>query len=284
MNDLGNHKRIGISVLISVYAKEHPEYLSASLESVFSQSWRAKEVLLIKDGPLTPELDSVIMSFTDKYPELRVVAFKKNRGLGYCLNDGLDMCSYDIVARMDSDDICKSNRFEREYTFLSTHPDYALVGSWIDEFTNVPGDSVSVREVPETPDEILRYAHHRCPVNHPTVMFRKAAVMDVGGYLTAYFPEDYFLWIRMLMAGYKFYNLQESLLWFRYSINTINRRGGWKYAKDEVVVQHNIYKMGFITFPEFLVNVAIRFTTRIVPARVRVAIYKKIRTRKKNNL
>ena len=108
-------------------------------------------------------------------------------------------------------------------------------------------------------------------------MYRKKAVLDAEGYLTAYFPEDYFLWIRMLMNGSRFYNFQESLLWFRYSVDTIMRRGGWKYAKDELIVQRNIYRMGFISFPTFVQNVLIRFTTRIVPAKIRLMIYRKIR-------
>ena len=268
---------IDISVLISVYAKENPAFLRKSLESVFSQTCRASEVILIKDGPLTAELDAVIDSFAEQYRELRVVAFAENRGLGHCLNDGLQMCSYDIIARMDTDDICKPHRFEKEYDFLQTHSDIDLVGSWIDEFTETPDDARSVRTVPETPEEILRYARKRCPVNHPTVMYRKKAVLDAEGYLTAYFPEDYFLWIRMLMNGSRFYNFQESLLWFRYSVDTIMRRGGWKYAKDELIVQRNIYRMGFISFPTFVQNVLIRFTTRIVPAKIRLMIYRKIR-------
>lgn len=270
---------IDISVLISVYAKENPAYLRASLNSVFSQSCRASEVILLKDGALTASLDAVIDDFASRYKELRVISFAENRGLGCCLNDGLTLCKHEIVARMDSDDICKPHRFEKEYGFLCDHPDYALVGSWIDEFTETPDDCSSIRTVPELPDEILRYARGRCPVNHPTVMFRKSSVLAAGGYLTEYFPEDYFLWIRMLMQGCKFYNFQESLVYFRYSLDTIARRGGWRYALDEVKVQRNIYRMGFISFPRFLLNVVIRFTTRIVPIGLRLRVYRLLRRR-----
>ncbi len=271
---------IDLSVLMSVYCKEDARFLRASLESVFSQTWRAREVLLLKDGPLTAALDAVVDEFASRYSELRVVGFAENRGLGHCLNDGLQLCSYDIIARMDSDDVCMAQRFEKEYQYLLDHADCDLVGSWVDEFS-VSTDVVdSVRRVPEDADAILHYARSRCPVNHPTVMYRKQAVVAAGGYLTEYFPEDYFLWIRMLMRGSRFYNFQESLVWFRYSLDTVVRRGGWRYAVDELKVQRNIYRLGFISFPRFVLNVLIRFTTRILPARLRRLVYKRMRKTK----
>ena len=212
-----------------------------------------------------------------QHSELRVVAYAENRGLGHCLNDGLQLCKHDIVARMDTDDICMPQRFEQQYAFLQSHPDYALVGAWIDEFIDSPNQCRATRKVPETASEIVRYAKSRCPFNHPTVMYRKQAVLDAEGYLVEYFPEDYFLWIRMLMNGAKCYNIQHSLLWFRYSPDTVARRGGWRYAKDEVVVQINIHRLGFTSLPQMLKNMIIRFTTRIMPMKIRVFIYSLIR-------
>ena len=270
---------IDISVLMSVYYRESASNLRECLDSIFAQTCRAREVLLLKDGGLTDELEAVISEFEKGYEELRVVGFAENRGLGYCLNDGLRLCSYDIIARMDSDDVCKPHRFEKEYDFLVSHPDYALVGSWVDEFRECCTVVDSIRTVPEDSDAILRYARGRCPVNHPTVMYRRESVLAAGGYLTEFFPEDYFLWIRMLMQGCRFYNFQESLVYFRYSLDTIVRRGGWRYAVDEVKVQRNIYRMGFISFPRFVLNVVIRFTTRIVPVRLRLLVYRLIRRR-----
>ncbi|MBM6674332.1 glycosyltransferase [Marseilla massiliensis] len=265
------------SVLMSVYNKENPEYLRDSLMSVFNQTLTAKEVILIKDGPVTDELNSVICQFEKKHKELHVIPFEKNRGLGKCLNDGIKLCSYDIIARMDTDDIAKPERFEEEYNYLAHHPECDIVGSWIEEFISTKDNIIAERRVPQQHKEIYEYAKRRCPVNHPTVMYRKNAVMAVGGYLEQYFPEDYFLWIRMLMNGSQFYNINKSLLWFRYSPETIKRRGGWKYAKDEIIIQHNIYKLGFISLHVMIENIAIRFSTRILPYPIRKLIYKTIR-------
>jgi len=264
------------SVLMAVYGKDDAAFLEESLQSIFSQTIRPAEVILVEDGPLTEELYAVIKKSSDAYPEMKVVALPENKGLGTALNEGLKYCSYSIVARMDSDDICKPNRFERQLNVMLEHPEYDLVGSWIDEFIVKPGDTKSIRRVPETPSEIYRYSKKRCPVNHPTVMYKKESVLKAGGYLTKYFPEDYFLWMRMLMNGCQFYNIQESLLYFRFSPETFKRRGGWKYAVDEWHVQHQFYKMGYLGLGQYLYNVAIRFTTRIMPNSLRSFIYCKM--------
>lgn len=264
------------SVLISVYHKDNPAFFDQSLYSVFSQTRRADEVVLVEDGPLTPEQYKVVEKYQRIYSELKVIPIEKNGGLGKALNEGLKHCSYDIIARMDSDDVCKPNRFEKQVSFMKQNPEYDLVGSWVDEFYDDTEHISSVRCVPESHDEIYEYCKSRCPVNHPTVIFRKQAVLDAGGYLTEYFPEDYFLWIRMLMNGVRFYNMQESLLFFRVSPDTIKRRGGWKYAIGEVHIQKMIFDLGFISFPLFVKNSIVRFTVRVMPLWLRSWVYKKL--------
>lgn len=122
------------SVLISVYHREVPSYLSASLQSIFNQTLVPSEVVLVKDGPLTPELDLVIDEFVAKYSTLKIVILPENVGLGRALNEGLKHCSHELVARMDSDDICKPDRFEKQIMAFEQQKDVAVVGSWIDEF------------------------------------------------------------------------------------------------------------------------------------------------------
>lgn len=267
------------SVLMSLYFKESPIFFKQAFHSILRQTVLPTEIVLVEDGVLPDSLEHVIVEIEqmmkEDYPNchLKVLRFKNNRGLGFALNDGLQHCSYELIARADADDICKPQRFEKQLQVFMEHPEYDLVSSWIDEFIDSPSQVTSIRSLPETPEENLRYAKSRCPVNHPSVMYKKSAVLDADGYLTKYFPEDYFLWIRMLMNGCKFYNIQESLVYFRYSPETFKRRGGWKYACDEVKVQTQIYQMGFTSFPQYLKNLVIRFTTRIMPNRIRGYIY-----------
>ncbi len=185
------------SVLMSLYAKEHPEFLYRSLQSIWDkQTLKPAEIVLVKDGPLTPELERVISDFQTRTP-LKVVALSKNQGLGKALNAWLQACSYDLVARMDTDDISKPERFERQVSVFEKHPEFSLVGAWIEEFIDAKEHIVAVRKVPERHEEIYSFAKS----NHPVVMFRKTAVLRCGNYRHCISYEDYYLWVRMLANG-----------------------------------------------------------------------------------
>lgn len=263
------------SVLLSLYNKENPVFLKQSLDSICQQKVIPPEIVLVLDGPLSVELNNVVEEYKKKYSEFKIIALSKNHGLGKALNEGLKHCSYDIVARMDTDDIAKPDRFCKQIQIFQECPDVDVVGAWIDEFEVDPSNIVSTRKLPKNHCDIFQYAKSRCPVNHPVVMFKKQSVLDAGGY--QHFPlfEDYFLWVRMLLNGAKFYNIQESLLYFRCSSDMYRRRGGWKYAIDECRFQNTIRQMGFINSQTCLKNICIRFTTRILPNCLRTILYKK---------
>lgn len=264
------------TVLLSLYYKEAPQYLRQSLDSIFTQKLLADEVVLVKDGPLTEELNEIIVSYACRYPFLKIVSFSKNQGLGKALNEGLKHCSHDIVARMDTDDIAKPERFEKQLAVFKKYPDIDVVGAWINEFEDNVSNIKSVRKLPELPDDIRQFAKRRNPINHPVVMFRKSAVLAAGGY--QHFPlfEDYYLWIRMLMNGAKFYNIQESLLYFRFSPEMFKRRGGWKYMINELHFLQIMRQMHFISFSQFMQNLFVRFSIRLIPNSLRAIIYTKL--------
>lgn len=263
------------SVLLSVYKKEQPAYLQQSLNSLFNQTLLPNEVILVKDGPLTNELEEVIGRYTQMYLTLKVVSLLENQGLGKALSEGLKHCSYDLVARMDTDDVAKPDRFEKQLAVFHLHPEVDVVGAWIDEFEGSIDNVISVRRLPEKHEEILKFARKRNPLNHPVVMFRKEAVLKVGGY--QHFPlfEDYHLWVRMLLNGACFYNIPESLLYFRFSPDMFKRRGGWKYATDEFKFQRKLLSIKFITYQRFFQNVSVRFVVRIIPNKIRALLYKR---------
>lgn len=264
------------SVLLSVYRKEQPFYFRQSLDSIFLQTLLPDEVVLVKDGPLTAALERVVEEYALKFPALKVITLSKNQGLGKALNEGLKHCSYELVARMDTDDVAKPERFEKQMAVFDVHPELDVVGAWIDEFEEEVTNVISVRKLPVLHEDILAFAKKRNPINHPVVMFKKSAVVAAGEY--QHFPlfEDYYLWVRMLMNGSKFYNIPESLLYFRFSPDMFKRRGGWRYARDEFRFQCTLLKLGFIGYFEFCRNVGIRFVSRIIPNEWRSLLYKKI--------
>lgn len=268
--------RIKFSVLLSLYYKENPLFLQESLDSIFRQTLPPDEVVLMEDGPLTQELYQVVNTFSSSHPEMKVIALKENGGLGKALNEGLKHCSHELVARMDTDDICKPERFAKQVAFLEKHPDIDVVGAWIDEFQKDVFHIVSTRKLPETSEEILLFGKKRNPMNHPVVMFRKKAVEAAGGYKSFYLFEDYYLWVRMLLSGARFYNIQESLLLFRCSPEMFKRRGGLRYACVETRFQWRLYRLGYLTLARTCLNICIRFSARILSNELRGWVYKKM--------
>lgn len=258
---------------MSTYHKERPEFLAQALDSVFRQTLPPAEVVLVEDGSLPPPLEQVIMRYERQYTQLRVIRYAHNQGLGAALNEGLAHCSYDLVARMDTDDICDARRFEHQVAYMSRHPQTDVVGAWLSEFTQDPEHVRSIRRVPEEDEAIRLYGRHRNPMNHPTVMFRRESVMRAGGYRHFHLFEDYYLWVRMMMTGAVFHNLQESLLYFRTTDDMYKRRGGMRYLRSELAFQREMYRRHYITLVDMMRNVMVRIGFRLIPNRLRALLY-----------
>lgn len=205
----------GYSILMSVYKKEQPGHLKESIQSILSQTLKTDNFVLVCDGKLTKELEQIIKEFQENNPGIfSILRLERNRGLGIALQEGLPYCKHELVARMDSDDIAKPCRCEKQIEIFCTKQ-VDIVSGTIEEFNKVPGDRKIYKILPENQEEIIRYARTRNPFNHPAVMFRKTAVEAVNGYQPFYLLEDYYLWVRMLGNGARAYNIQENLLYMR---------------------------------------------------------------------
>ena len=260
------------SVLISVYKKESPSYFTDSLESVFNQTLMPDEVVIVEDGPLTPELDLVVDAFVSKYPDImKVVKFSLNRGLGPALADGIKECSHDIIVRMDSDDICLPDRFEKLVATFK-NKDVSIVSSNIVEYDEKMEHALKCKVVPETDLEIKKFLKQRSPFNHMAVAFLKNDVLEVGNYENVPYFEDYHLWCKMMKTK-KGYNIQDNLVNVRAGDEMFKRRGGLNYVKCIINFQSKIYKMGIISFAEFIVYTIGRIVVSIIPNSLRKFIY-----------
>ena len=267
-----------ISVLMSTYYRENPDYLDAAMKSIWTEQTRKPDqIVLVEDGPLTQQLDVVVEKWKNAIgASFTVVANNQNKGLSYALNDGLAYCKGDVVVRMDTDDLAYPARIEEEVRCLDEHPDISVVGSWIVEFVDSTDNVVSIKKAPETSEQIFRFGKKRNPVNHPSVAFRKDVIVNNGGYPHFYLFEDYCLWVTLLSKGVRFYNIQKPLLWFRVSKDMYARRGGMKYAMSELKVQRYIHQIGYITFYEMVRNCCMRSLGRLIPNSLRGYIYKKL--------
>lgn len=266
------------SVLMSIYYKEKPEYFDRAMQSIWDeQNVKPDEIVLVQDGPLTEELYEVIGEWKNRLTEIfKVMPLEKNVGLGDALNIGMKKCTYELIARMDTDDIALSDRFEKQLKVFE-NSDIDICSGWISEFDNDEKEILSYRKLPEIQDEIVKFARKRCPINHPAVMYKKSVIEKAGGYQRMMWFEDYYLWGRMVMAGAKFYNLQAVLVNMRAGYGQLERRSGLKYALSELNLQKEFLKINFINYFEFVRNVSVRFLARIIPKSLVKVIYKILR-------
>ncbi len=256
---------LDFSVLMSVYRNDKPEFVRRAVESVTTeQTLKPDEVVLVVDGPVPDELNRLIKSFEDRTDSIfNVIWLPENKGLGNALRVGVEAASNEIIARMDSDDISSSNRFEKQISYMERHPECDVLGGQISEFIGEEDSVVGRRIVPCEHDEILMWLKGRCPFNHVSVTALRSRVIAVGNYMDWHYNEDYYLWIRMAEANYHFANLPEVLVNVRVGANMYARRGGWKYFKSEKGLQDYMLRHRIISLPRYCYNVLGRFTVQV---------------------
>ena len=263
------------SVSMCVYGKDNPQWFRQAVDSVLNQTVRPTELVLVVDGPIPEELNRVVSGY-EKLPEFRVIRLETNQGLGIARQIGLKECSFELVAFMDSDDISVPNRFEKQLDAFKANPELSCIGGNIAEFIGDPENLVGYRIVPESNSEIERYLKKRCPLNHMTVMLKKTAVLDVGGYLDWHYNEDYYLWIRMFLAEKRFANIPEVLVNVRVGQEMYRRRGGWKYFCSEAGLQWYMLSKGVIGPFTYAENILKRLIVQVLlPNRLRGWVFRK---------
>ena len=264
------------SVLMSVYAKDNPVWVAQALDSVLANTVRPAEVAVAVDGPVPEELHKVLEEYAKKHPSIKLIPLEKNSGLGMALQKGLEQCSYELVARMDADDISLPNRFEKQLTRFIQEPDLAILGGTIEEIDAESLQPVAIRRVPCTDAECKKFLKMRCPFNHMTVMFKKNLILQAGNYQPFHLMEDYYLWARCAAKGYVLGNLADIVLKARVNAAMYGRRGGWKYFKSNFALAGQLRQLGLIGWPTYFLNIGIRFCVQVLmPNTLRKLFYKK---------
>ncbi len=266
------------SVLTSVYKNDKPDYFKAAIRSIsVEQTLQPSEIILVVDGPVNSALENAIVEMENAIPYLTVIRLEKNVGLGLALATGMQHVNNELVARMDSDDLSISDRFEKQCNFMNNHPDIAVSGGQISEFIDNPENIVAYREVPLHKDECRHYYQDRDPLNHMTVMLRKSAVMAVGNYRPWHLDEDTYLWGRLLKAGYEIANLPDILVNVRVGNEMYARRGGWKYFKSDVGILRWKMDNGLTSRSRYVYNYLVRFGVQVImPNRLRGFVFKRL--------
>lgn len=267
------------SVLISIYRTERPVILERCLRSIWDdQLVKPSQIVLVIDGPVHTDLLRVIECFKARLVSIvDVIQLKQNKGLGEALAVGLKHVRYDLVARMDTDDVSLPNRFQAQLDFMLQNEGVHVLGSHVEEFNSDPMEITGTRRVPLYHADIVKTAKYRNPMNHPSVMYRKSRVIDSGGPLKFVGFDDYFLWVRMIQNGAEFRNLDSVLVRLQAGPNLLLRRSGLKYAKMELNFQRTILRLGFIGNQRFIFNLMSRFAVRLLPNAILFVLYKRFR-------
>jgi glycosyltransferase involved in cell wall biosynthesis len=274
---MANINNLKFSVLMPIYIKEEPQFLTESLNSILkTQTVIPSELVIVEDGPLTAELNEVLDNYYEQYPEIiKRLKLETNMGMGYAMNYGLNKCSHEWVFRMDSDDIAITKRFEKQLAVIKLN-EYDVIGSATEEFNDCIGDLDQYRRMPQKHTDIISFMKFRNPINHMTVAFKKEMALNAGGYWEKRYFEDYNLWYEMFKAGAKFYNIQEVLVNARIGNNMVERRSGYEYFQYENELMKKFFRDKFINILEYRFITSIKLMLRILPVNVLSFIYQKM--------
>ena len=296
------------SVIMSIYKSDVPELVRVALDSLLQQTLLPNEIVIVGDGPVPAELEQVVSSFKFRVSKIRttpnpsfakggglmpedgkelletrnqkpetIVTYlpqEKNGGLGEAMRIAAEAAKYDYLARMDSDDICLPDRFEKQMKCFEEDPELSLVGGMITEFDGEPENIIAKRILPLEDAEIKRMMRGRCAVNHVTVIFKKVDLMKSGNYQPFWKQEDHYLWARMMEHGCKFRNIPDVVVNVRSGKDQIARRGGLRFYKSVVRVFWYMYRNGLISFGYFLYICTVRGIVQVLmPNRLRTWVY-----------
>ena len=265
------------SVLMSLYIKEKAEYFDECMQSMLRQTVLPTEIVIVFDGPISDDLRKTVEKYIAENPGwIKIVDNKQNKGLGLALADGVPVCTYELIARMDTDDIAREDRFEKQLDMFLADSNLDICGSHIIEFEGTIDNILSKRKVPVKHNEIVEYQKQRSAFNHMTVMYKKSTVLRAGNYEQCPLTEDDLMWIRMLIAGAKCANVDDYLVYARTGYAMIERRGGWSYFKKYKSGRRKILATGYISIWDYCKTVGVQFIVALVPKKLRLFIFTKL--------
>lgn len=265
------------SVLMSLYIKEKAEYFDECMQSMLNQTVLPAEIVIVFDGPISDKLRKIVDRYKAENPGwIKTVENEKNKGLGLALADGVLVCTYELIARMDTDDIAREDRFEKQLEMFMNDSELDICGSHIIEFEGRIDNILSKRNVPIKHKEIAEYQKQRSAFNHMTVMYKKSTILRAGNYEHCPLMEDDMMWVRMLMSGAKCTNVDDYLVYARAGYAMIERRGGWAYYKKYKSGKKKILETGYISKWDYFKTVGVQLVVALVPKNIRLFIFTKL--------
>lgn len=252
-----------------VYHGNTTHEFTVALNSIISQTYPASQIVIVQDGPVEEGI-SLQLNSLKSLKEVKLVILPTNTGVGNALNVGLQHCDYEWIARMDADDKSLPNRFEETVNFITKNPELDLIGGYYAE--QPPKGHIYVRKVPAEFKGILKFSKYRNPHSHPTVFYKKNAVVEAGGYKNFYFAEDWYLWLRMFAKGSKSANITQVVVYAQGQ--NYSRRLGLRALRNDFRAMASFWRERLIGFNHFVINIFVRSLVRLLPFGWATTVYK----------
>jgi glycosyltransferase involved in cell wall biosynthesis len=266
------------TVVMSVYDADSPMLFQRAVDSVLNQTVKPTEIIIVADGPVGDEIHEILkkLSVNDI---IKVLKMDKNRGLAFARNLAIRESSNELIAVMDSDDVCVQDRFEFQIQeFFDENTD--VIGGWIEEFNVYPGDQDLIRKTPIDYESIYRIGKWRNPINHVTLMFKKSSYEKVGGYSELLANEDWEMIARMLANGLVVRNIPKVLVHVRGGGDMVKRRRSSRQYWGEMRAFKLMYKCNYLGLTHFITSVSLRTLIRILPLSFTAYLYSNILRKK----
>lgn len=264
-----------VTVMLPVYVGTPAAQLDLALRSIEDQTLQPVSVLVIVDGDLAAAQRTVLADARARLPSLRVLEPGKV-GLTGALNSGLAAAGTTWVARMDADDVAEPERLARQMA-VARSGEYDVIGSALREFEDDPLRPGRLRAVPESHEAIVAALPRLNPINHPTALLRRSAVLGAGGYPTLEGMEDYLLWARMAVKGARFHNVPDALVRYRVDDSSLRRRASRDAIRAEWTLQRELAALGLVSLPRRVANLLTRVGFRMLPPPLMRLAYRLVR-------
>lgn len=256
------------SFLFCIHNGTRDVELQKTVDDIYSLDFEFEEIMVVVDGPVSIQLNDILTSL-DKLDCVCIHRLSENCGFGYSLNIGLRRLKSDLVFRHDPDDEFFDDRFNAQLSFMHDHEEIDVCGGWAEVASPSKNRIVSQ---PQSHKEILDRMRLRNPLIHSTVVFRRQAIIEVGGYPPFRKCQDYALWGLLASRGYQFHNLQRPLVKSIISLEALKKRG-FSYFWHEQYVLFFLLGLRVINGKNFLTQIVTRFLIRLLPGWVKLVIY-----------
>lgn len=260
---------LNISLLIAVHYEIKPLQLKVSIESIFLQNSIPNEIIIISDGPISFELLKYLSEIRIRHNQISIIYLKKNKGLAYALNFGVEKSKNNLIARLDPEDININDRFLVQKKEFDKNPNLSICGSYIQEKSK---SKTRLIKKPLTDNEIKFSLKIKNPIIHSTVMFKKSDIISVGGYPNIFKCQDYFLWVKCMEKKSKFKNIDKALVISKLDSNLMKRRG-LNYFYYEKKIYRYMLKKKIISNYIYFLNITSRLILRFLPYQVKFFLY-----------